>query len=475
MRHLRRSFVRVALLSALVAGLLGLPTPRVSAAFGPVAYGTSPFQNGNTVGDEGLQRFDMTTGASYGGTQILIVAGPISGAVSGVTAMSKDPTTGLVYVVMKVSAIAGRVLGTIDLDTGEATSIANLGDNFSSITFHTNGQMFGMTGNGATTPETLWSIDKSDGTKTNLATLSNGADGDVICYNPDDDNIYHWSGNGTVVFEKVPSAGPYVPTNIPITGASTTGETFGCVFDPDAGHFLISTISSTLHTLTPAGVLSPSFGSLVDDLRGLVLDVSPVAADDAATVPMNAGPTNIDVLANDTNDSFGPFAVESVTAPANGVAAVENSGANVSYDPNAGFCNDPGTAETFDYTLVGGSSATVSITVPCPDVIRTLTLRYSKRNDRFVGVLGSPSASCPVSNETVHLFRKAPGPDKLVADLVTGTTGKFKKRTRNPGTYYATVDADPQPGVADCLAARSPDRKVRARPPAEPDGGVSIG
>ena len=79
------------------------------------------------------------------------------------------------------------------------------------------------------------------------------------------------------------------------------------------------------------------------------------------------------MLTNDTDVDGGPIAVSSVTQPANGT--VSNNGTDVSYTPNANYCNNPpGTSpDTFTYTLTpGGSTATVSVTVTCaadpPDV-----------------------------------------------------------------------------------------------------------
>jgi VCBS repeat-containing protein len=98
------------------------------------------------------------------------------------------------------------------------------------------------------------------------------------------------------------------------------------------------------------------------------VDDPPVAVDDAATVVEDSGANTIDVLANDTDVDGGPMAIQSVTQPANGAVAITNSGADLTYAPNADYCND-GRAplDTFTYTLNGGSTATVSVTVTCVD------------------------------------------------------------------------------------------------------------
>jgi hypothetical protein len=57
------------------------------------------------------------------------------------------------------------------------------------------------------------------------------------------------------------------------------------------------------------------------------------------------------------------MAIESVTQPTNGIVATTGGGTGLTYEPDSGFCGtDP---DTFAYTLNGGDSATVSVTVDC--------------------------------------------------------------------------------------------------------------
>ena len=60
----------------------------------------------------------------------------------------------------------------------------------------------------------------------------------------------------------------------------------------------------------------------------------------------------------------------SVTQPANGTVAITDGGAELTYQPDANYCNTQpaATPDTFTYTLTpGGSTATVSVTVTCVD------------------------------------------------------------------------------------------------------------
>ena len=98
------------------------------------------------------------------------------------------------------------------------------------------------------------------------------------------------------------------------------------------------------------------------------VDDAPVAVNDAAAAAEDSGANAIDVLANDTDVDAGPKSVASVTQPANGMVSITGGGTGLSYTPNANYCNSvSGTPDTFTYTLNGGSTATVAVTVTCVD------------------------------------------------------------------------------------------------------------
>ncbi len=104
------------------------------------------------------------------------------------------------------------------------------------------------------------------------------------------------------------------------------------------------------------------------------VDDPPTAVNDSATVAQDSGATAIAVLANDGNADGGPLAIASASDPVNGTVVLTGGtlGAHtgLTYQPDAGYCNDPPgtTPDTFAYTLNGGSTATVSVKVTCPDV-----------------------------------------------------------------------------------------------------------
>jgi hypothetical protein len=94
------------------------------------------------------------------------------------------------------------LLTTLDLATGAATPIAQLGDKYAAIAFTPDGRLFGVTADDASNPEVLFEIDKQSGAQTLRRSLGIGQDGELIAYNPEAQQLYHWSGAASV-FEKI--------------------------------------------------------------------------------------------------------------------------------------------------------------------------------------------------------------------------------------------------------------------------------
>ena len=110
---------------------------------------------------------------------------------------------------------------------------------------------------------------------------------------------------------------------------------------------------------------NPKATGSCDDAGESVTAIDPIAVDDAYTIDVDSGPRRFDVRANDQNPGGRPFSVSSFDQPANGTVA--RDGGALAYTPDPGYCNSPpGDApDTFTYTLVGGSTATVSVAVRC--------------------------------------------------------------------------------------------------------------
>ena len=174
-------------------------------------------------GDDLLREIDPLTGATMNSIQ-LTHAGGIT--VQSGTGLATHPLTGELYGVLKLAGQSGRELVTINPATGVATSIGDTGDAFAGITFDDMGTLYGVTGDGASVSETLFTLDTTTAISTMVTPLGNGDDGETIGFNPDDGLIYHASGHNTpcppgdlsdcVIFETVARTAPYTITNIPI-------------------------------------------------------------------------------------------------------------------------------------------------------------------------------------------------------------------------------------------------------------------
>jgi hypothetical protein len=262
-----------------------------SAFAAPRLFGVNPSNNGTETvpegtgkalgpGDYGFYEFNPATGAVIASRNIAVPGRTITGAL----ALARDPITGIAYAVVKANGVQGRLLITINLETAVGAEVGNLGDQFSSLAFRADGQLFGVTGDGAAVPETLYLINKANATKTLAATLGNGADGEVIAYNANDNSFYHFSGNGTVVFERVLATAPYTVTPI-VPALATNGEVFGAVWDPSRNAFLVSDIGSRLTVVTTAGVVTSTIGTFPTNIRGLILQPDVIAAEPPRSVP----------------------------------------------------------------------------------------------------------------------------------------------------------------------------------------------
>lgn len=240
-----------------------------SALAAPTLYAVNPFSNsGADASNFGLYALNPANGAVLA-NHVISVPGR---TVTGANGLTMDPATHTAYAIVKAQGVSGRLLITLDLETGVGTEVGNLGDNFSSIAFRSDGQLFGVTGDGASVPETLYMLDKATAARTAVLTLGNGADGEVIAYRPDTNEFHHFSGNSTVVHERFSANAPYVPiTNV--SGNLGSGEVFGAVWDPSQNLFYLSNISSQLQTVDAAGTLSPALGVMPQDMRGMILQL----------------------------------------------------------------------------------------------------------------------------------------------------------------------------------------------------------
>ncbi len=242
--------------SIVAEDLDGGSTDNCSGSGTPAMIAASPY-------DELLRYLDPVTYTSIS-PDIPITVGGVD--VNGVNGMDLNPIDGLYYIIVKPSG-GGRRLATLDPETGIATTIGgNFPENFASITFTSAGVLYGVTGDGSSTSESLFTIDTATAAITQVLTLGNGSDGESIAYNPDDGLIYHWSGRDTnFAFESI-NPNTLVVTPIPISGFATD-EIFGSQYI-GAGQFILANLDEEMVTMTTTGV-STLIGPSVYYFKGL--------------------------------------------------------------------------------------------------------------------------------------------------------------------------------------------------------------
>jgi Big-like domain-containing protein len=185
---------------------------------------------------------------------------------------------------------------------------------------------------------------------------------------------------------------------------------------------------------------------VIVDVDGYFGNGPAVANPDAATVLEDSGATIINVLANDTDPENDPFSVTAVQNPsANGGTVTNNGGASVSYTPAANYCNDPpGSApDTFTYTITGGDTDTVSVTVTCVNDAPSFTsggnVTVSESSGAYSAAWATAISAGPpdesgqtltfviVGNSNPGLFSVAPAIDATTGNLsftpMAATTG----------------------------------------------------
>ena len=181
------------------------------------------------------------------------------------------------------------------------------------------------------------------------------------------------------------------------------------------------------------------------------VDDAPIAVNDSATVAEDSSATAIDVLANDDNDDGGPMSVGSVTQPADGAVVITGGGAGLTYQPDANYCNDPpgSSPDTFTYTVNGGSTATVSVTVTCVDDPPTAV-----DDDATVAQDSTATAIDVLANDLnadggPMAIASASDPAKGTVMLTGGTLGAHTGLTYQPDAGYCN---DPPGTTPDTFA-----------------------
>ena len=140
-----------------------------------------------------LRVVDETTGWSISELSIPIT---LEGEdVSGGNGLATNPLTGELWAILETyGGEEGRLLATIDPVTGVATLVGNTGDKFAGLAFDASGVLYGVTGDGANVPASLFTLSLEDGSATFVTELGNGSGGEAIAFHDRSELLYHASG-----------------------------------------------------------------------------------------------------------------------------------------------------------------------------------------------------------------------------------------------------------------------------------------
>lgn len=130
--------------------------------------------------------------------------------------------------------------------------------------------LYGVTGDGAATPESLFVINQSDATSTFFMALGNGDDGEAIAYNPNDGLLYHASGisDGDRFWEAINLNTKTIVLSTQFTGVNVDDETLAITYNPNTGRLLAVDRDDEFFDVTPLGVAT-DIGDVEGNLKGL--------------------------------------------------------------------------------------------------------------------------------------------------------------------------------------------------------------
>ncbi|MFN4254245.1 MAG: right-handed parallel beta-helix repeat-containing protein [Saprospiraceae bacterium] len=199
-------------------------------------------------------------------------------SIDAVNGLALNPVNNTYYAIIKTSGNVRRLV-TVDIETGVCTYIGNLGGNFSSITFGTDGTLYGAQGSGG--DYSLYTIDPSTAAKTFQTELYDYG-GQVIAFNPADGFIYHFTYG---YMDKID------PTDFSSTVIETDGDywdyPFGAAYAGN-GKFYLSDYDNYMYSVTTAGVSTELHyfdgdyyqrGFVLGSLPGPACNVSDISAE----------------------------------------------------------------------------------------------------------------------------------------------------------------------------------------------------
>lgn len=177
-----RPALRLTVSAVILSLAISMAVPTMAA---PVLYTVS------SNGDDQLRTVDPLTALTLSSVTITLAGETVTGG----TGLATNPLTNELYALLTIQGQSGRELVKLNPKTGVATTIGDTGRSFAGLAFDATGVLYGVTGDGGSPSETLFTINPADATSTLKVGFGAGDDGEAIAFSPLDGLLYHASGH----------------------------------------------------------------------------------------------------------------------------------------------------------------------------------------------------------------------------------------------------------------------------------------
>lgn len=204
--------------------------------------------------------------------------------IDGFGGLTYHPQTKKLYTVIQSGGTSK--LCTLNPITGAASLVGNMSDKFASITFTANGTLFGITADDALFPQTVYTINTSNGSAALFTTASGGGLGEALAFHSGQGLIYRYGGNGLL---QTIDPGTKAVTTITSNISANTGD--NCLAFITADDEFLFTSAEEIFTMTDLGVLTKlSDDDAMDGYTGAVLKAEIVGINEPKTTGIRVYP-----------------------------------------------------------------------------------------------------------------------------------------------------------------------------------------
>lgn len=207
---------------------------------------------------------------------------PAAFTCNGITGLAVQPGTGTVFGIAKTtSSGTSRRLVTVNFTANTLTDVGDMGARFSSLAFSPTGVLYATTGNGSTSPESLFTVSTTTGAVTLVGPLGNGADGEVIALAPrrlrGTTTVNAFQGMATfsdIWFEQIGSSCTLKATTAALTSASSSAvQVTGAVTAGASVQFTAASSSVAENVTSGTATITLALSNTVDYALPVMLTV----------------------------------------------------------------------------------------------------------------------------------------------------------------------------------------------------------